>query len=152
MPEKGKILANRQEVKNLKKNYKKIFGYAMIMIVSVLAIVLIACLSENKLEGYQSEYEQAMTVTQKQIQTLEEKIAQLSAEKAELEKKIEQNMTLQSDVVTSEQAISDMRYIYRLYKSGKKSEAKEKLDIIEPIGFSDTALEYYELLSDVLNK
>jgi cell division protein FtsB len=139
-------------VKILKKNYKKIFGYAIVMLVCVLAIVLIACLSENKLEGYQLEYEQAMTVSQKQIQSLEAEIAKLSKEKAELEKNIEKSMTLQADLTTNDQAFLDMKDIYDLYKSGKKTEAKAAFSKIEPIGFEDMALWYYELLSDVLDK
>lgn len=149
---KGKILANRQGVKILKKSYKKIFGYGLIMVFCVLAIVLVACLSENKLEGYQLEYEQAMTVSQKQIQSLEAEIARLSEEKAELEKKIEKSMTLQADLATNDQALLDLKDIYDIYKSGKESEAKAKFSKIEPIGFEDMALWYYELLSDVLNK
>ena len=70
----------------MKKNYIKVYGYAVIMIVCVIAIVLIACLSENRLDSYQEEYENTITVNQKQIESLEKEIAMLSDENKELKK------------------------------------------------------------------
>ena len=78
------------------KNYKKIMGYALVMVVSVLIIVLVAALSENKLDEYQLEYEESMTISQKQIATLEEKIKKLEKEKSDLEKRIEAGMNFGS--------------------------------------------------------
>ncbi|MBR5155233.1 MAG: hypothetical protein IKW62_01970 [Clostridia bacterium] len=136
----------------MKKNYKKLYSYAIIMVVCVLAIVLIACLSENRIEGYQTEYEHALTVNQEQIQLLEEEIANLTKENYELKEKLEDNMSLGSDLITGQQAMSDMKDIYELYKSGKVAEAKKQFGKIEPIGFDDAALMYYEILSDLLKK
>lgn len=136
----------------MKKNYKKIYGYALVMIVCVLVIVLIACLSENRLEGYQSEYEQTITGNQKQIETLEAEVARLSNENAELQKQLDKAMTLGADLVTSQQAMSDMKDIFETYKSGDVKSAKDAYRKIEPIGFDDSTLAYFELLGELLNK
>ncbi len=136
----------------MNKNYKKLYGYAMIMVICVLVIVLVACLSENRVEGYRTEYKNELTVHQKQIQSLEEQIASLTAENTELKKELDENMSLGSDLVTNQQAMSDMKDIYELYKSGKEVEAKKQINKIEPIGFDDAALAYYEILKDLLNK
>ena len=102
----------------MQKNYKKLYGYAIIMVVCVLIIVLIAALSDNRLKGYQTEYEEEMTAGQKQIEMLEEQIATLSEENSELKKEIAQAQKLGSDLVTVQQAMSDLKDIYQMYKSG----------------------------------
>ncbi len=149
---RGKILATRQEVRFLKKNYKKLFGYAVVMVVCVFIIVLMACLSENRLEGYENEYEQSILATQKQIDVLEEKLVNLTNENLELKKQLEKNSGLESDLVTSQQALSDMKDIFEMYKTGDLSSAKKAYEKIEPIGFDDSTLAYFELLGELLKK
>lgn len=127
-------------------------GYALVMVVSVLIIVLVAALSENKLDEYQLEYEESMTISQKQIATLEEKIKKLEKENSDLEKRIEAGMNFGSDLVTGQQAFLDMKEIYEIYKSGDKTSAKAKFSKIETMGFDDILLGYHEILSEVLSK
>ncbi len=150
----------------MQKNYKKIYGYGLIMVVCVLVIVLIAALSENRLDGYQDKYEETMTAGQKQIELLEGEIAELSEKNSELEKRnaeleeenqeikrmLENSQGIGSDLVTAQQAMSDLKDIYKKYKSGKVTEAKRQFGKIEPMGFDDATLSYYEVLKDLLNK
>ncbi len=136
----------------MEKNYKRILGYALIMVISVLIIVLMACLSENRLENFQEQYQENMTISEKQVLELENQIDRLEKENGELKEKLEKNMTITSDVVTSQQALSDLKDIYQKYKSGKVPEARADLEKIEPMGFDDATLSYYELLSDILKK
>ena len=136
----------------MEKNYKRIFGYALIMVISVLIIVLIACLSESRLENFQEQYQENITINQKQVLELENKIERLEKENSKLKEKLEKNLTITSDVVTSQQALSDLKDIYQKYKAGKVAEARTDLDKIEPMGFDDATLSYYELLSDILKK
>ena len=145
-------MAIRTGSEKVKKNYKKIMGYALVMVVSVLIIVLVAALSENKLDEYQLEYEESMTISQKQIATLEEKIKKLEKENSDLEKRIEAGMNFGSDLVTGQQAFLDMKEIYEIYKSGDKTSAKAKFSKIETMGFDDILLGYHEILSEVLSK
>lgn len=149
---KGKILAIRREVKFLKKNYKKLFGYGIVMLVCVLVIVLMACLSENRLAGYESEYEESILATQKQVEALEEKIVSLTNENLELKKQLEKTAGLEADLVTSQQALSDMKDIFKTYKGGDENSAKAAYQKIEPMGFDDSALAYFELLGELLKK
>ena len=136
----------------MEKNYKRIFGYALIMVIIVLIIVLIACLSESRLENFQEQYQENITINQKQVLELENKIERLEKENSKLKEKLEKNLTITSDVVTSQQALSDLKDIYQKYKAGKVAEARTDLDKIEPMGFDDATLSYYELLSDILKK
>ena len=136
----------------MKKNYKKLFGYAAVMIACVLVIVLMAALSENRIEGYQTEYEQAMTAGQKQVEALQNEIEKLTKENDELKKAAADVQRQDSDLVTASQAYSDLKGIYDLYKSGKISDAKKQFSKIEPMGFDDITLDYYEVLKALLNK
>ena len=136
----------------MEKNYKRVLGYALIMVISVLIIVLIACLSESRLENFQEQYQDNITINQKQVLELENKIERLEKENSKLKEKLEKNLTITSDVVTSQQALSDLKDIYQKYKAGKVAEARTDLDKIEPMGFDDATLSYYELLSDILKK
>lgn len=134
----------------MKKNYKRVLGYALIMIACVLAIVFVASLSENRLEDYQEEYDKNITLSQKQISGLEKQLETLEKENRALKKKLETNLAISSDAVTTQQALSDLKEIYADYKSGKISDAKAALKKIEPMGFDDAVLSYYEILSDIL--
>lgn len=136
----------------MKKNYKRVYGYAIIMVVCVLLIVLVACLSENRITGYRDDYETKIKGHQEQIEVLQENITKLAQENAELKKKAEETAALQSQLENGEQALSDMKDIYRQYKEGNRTEAKNSFAKIEPIGFDDASLAYYELLKDFLNK
>lgn len=136
----------------MKKNYRKILGYALVMTVCVLLIVLVAALSENKISKYEDKYNADLTISQKQIEALEEQIADLSQQNEDLKKQIQNVQNFDSDLVTHQQAMSDMKDIFYLYKGGKKDEALVAFEKINTMGFDDNALSYYELLSALLNK
>lgn len=121
------------------------------MIVCVILVVFVACLSENRLDDYQSEYKRTATGYLTQIEALEEEVKALTEENGELERKVRENDALSSKLETGNQALSDMKEIYELYKSGSQSEARTRFSKIEPIGFDDASLAYYELLKDFLN-
>lgn len=134
----------------MKKNYKAVLGYALVMTFFVLVIVLISLASENKLSKYQKEYAEGSLASQRQIELLEEKINMLSKENEALEAMLHQNQTLGSDLVTTQQAMSDMKDIFLLYKEGKVKEAKTQFERINTMGFDDNLVSYYELLSFLL--
>lgn len=136
----------------MKKNYKKVYGYGLIMMVCVILIVLVACLSETRLDTFQQEYESQITGHQKQVELLEKQIVELTEKNRELEEKLQKTAALESELETGNQALNDLIDIFDQYKDGNKAEAKEKFSKIEPIGFDDTALAYYQLLKDFLNK
>lgn len=136
----------------MKKNYKKLFGYGIVMVACVFIIVLMACLSEGRREEDKNEYEQSILATQKQMEVLEEKIVNLTNENLELKKQLEKTSGLESDLVTSQQALSDMKDIFEMYKKGDVNSAKTAYEKIEPIGFDDSSLAYFELLGELLKK
>lgn len=135
----------------MKKNYKKIFGEAIVLAACVLIIVLVACISENRLDDYQEEYQKGITLSQAQVEKLQAKIEVLEDEKAELQKKLDEALASASDSLTNQQALSDLKGIYEKYKSGKMHEARKEFKKVETMGFDDSTLSYYELLSDILN-
>jgi flagellar motility protein MotE (MotC chaperone) len=134
----------------MKKNYKKIFGYAIVMAACALILVLMTCISEHKLADYQEEYQEDISISKNQIIKLEERIADLEKEKSELQKKLEEKLSLESDLITGQQARADLKEIYDVYKSGKVAEAKRRIKMIEPVGFDDATLSYYEVILDLL--
>lgn len=136
----------------MKKDYKKLYMYAIIMTVSVLVIVLIACLSESRIDSYQTEYENKLTARKTEIDALEKKVAELEDENSELKKQNESSMTAQSKLDAQNQIFSDLTQIYMLAKQGKMQEAKTAFSAIETGGFDDSALAYYEILKDMLEK
>ena len=136
----------------MKKNYRKILGYALVMTVCVLLIVLVAALSENKISKYEDKYNADLTISQKQIQALEKQIADLSQQNEDLKKQIQNVQRVDSDLVTHQQAMSDMKDIFHLYEEGKKEAAREAFKKIDTMGFDDNSLSYYELLSVLLKK
>lgn len=139
-------------VMKMKRDYKKLYMYAIIMTMSVLFIVLIACLSESRLDRYQTEYENMLTARQSEIQALEDKLAELEDENYELKKQAEENMTAQSKLDVQNQIMNDLTQVYKLIKEGKKQEAKDNYARIETNGFDDAALSYYEILGSMLEK
>ncbi|MBQ9737045.1 MAG: hypothetical protein IJV86_01415 [Clostridia bacterium] len=136
----------------MKKNYRTILGYALVMTVCVLLIVFVAALSENKISEYEDKYNAGLTISQKQIQALEKQIADLSQQNEDLKKQIQNVQRVDSDLVTHQQAMSDMKDIFYLYEEGKKEAARDAFEKINTMGFDDNALSYYELLSALLNK
>ncbi len=147
---RGNFLANRRGVSFVNKNYKKLYGYVIIMVVCVLIIVLMAAISKNRIDEYKGEYLKQLDENQTRIQELEKQIADLTDQNQQLKKELEKGQSLGSDLVTLQQAMSDLRSIYQTYKSGNAAEAKKQLDKIEPIGFDDTTLSYYEVLCDLI--
>ena len=134
----------------MKKNYKKIFGYALILGVCALLMVVFACLSENRLEDFEEQYKNDLTLNQKQILSLEEQIKSLEKENLKLKEELNKSQSLGSDLVTSQQVLSDLKEIYGKYKSGDVTVAKAELEKIEPLGFDDATLAYYQILVDIV--
>lgn len=134
----------------MKKDYKRVCIYGIIMLLCVVMIVLVGWLSQRKIDVQEIEYQNLITANQNSIRALEEKVASLEKENKSLKEQLSQSMMLQSDVTTSNQALADLKEIYDTFKSGKKEQARETFKKIETMGFDDTALAYYEILKDML--
>ncbi|MBQ9756875.1 MAG: hypothetical protein IJW15_00440 [Clostridia bacterium] len=136
----------------MKKNYKKVYGYGIIFLVCVIAVVFVGILSQQKTQVKEADYQNLITANQNSIRILEEENAQLKKKISELEKKLSEEKLFVSDVTTSSQAINDMKEIFDTFRAGEKSRAKTDFQKIEPIGFDDNALLYYEILKELLEK
>ncbi len=134
----------------MKRDYKRVCVYGIIMLLCVVVIVVVGWLSQKKIDVQEIEYQNLITANQNSIRTLEEKISKLEKENKELKEQISQSMMLQSDVTTSNQALADLKEIYDAFKNGKKEQARTAFKKIEPMGFDDAALAYYEILKDML--
>lgn len=134
----------------MKRDYKRVCIYGIIMLLCVVVIVVVGWLSQKKIDVQEIEYQNLITANQNSIRTLEEKIAELEKENEELKEQVSQSMMLQSDVTTSNQAFADLEEIYDMFKDGKKEQARTAFKKIEPMGFDDATLAYYEILKDML--
>ena len=134
----------------MKKDMKKLYTYAIIMIVCVIIIVLIAAMSETRIDNFQTEYEGKLTASQTEIEALEKKIAGLDEENYKLKEEAKKNLTLQSDIEKNNQALNDLTEVYRLIENGDTEKAKEKFNVIETNGFDNAALAFYGALEKLL--
>ena len=136
----------------MKKNYKRIFVYGLAMMICVIVIVIMGILSQKKSDAYENQYQTLLTENQSSIKILEEKIVHLEKENSELQKKLNNISSFESDVTTQSQALSDLVDIYKDFREGKVQEAKKTFKKIEPMGFDDPTLAYYEILKYVLEQ
>ncbi len=134
----------------MKRDYKRVCVYGIIMLLCVVVIVVIGCLSQKKIDVQEIEYQNLITANQNSIRTLEEKIVTLEKENKDLKEQLSQSMMLQSDITTSNQALADLKEIYDTFKNGKEGQARATFKKIETMGFDDAALAYYEILKDML--
>lgn len=132
----------------MKRDYKKLYIYAAVMLVCVLLIVLIACLSESRIDSYQTEYENMITASQGEISELEKQVAKLENENDELREMNEECMTAQAKLDKQNQVMNELVEIYRLAKDGKKDAAKEKYSCIDTAGYDDAALALWEIIGE----
>ena len=128
----------------MKKDFKKVYSYGLIMIVAVLIIVLIACLSESRLDTAQEEYESMLSTHQNEIRILEGEID-------ELRETVNQNMDIQAKLDKHNQIMSDLTEVYNLIEAGEEKQASDKIARIEINGFDDGELAFYETLKKLLN-
>jgi len=136
----------------MKRDYKKVYIYGIIMLACVIVIVIIGLLSEKKISGYEADYQNLITANQNSIRILEEENTELKRRNKELEEQLSDALLFKSDVETVNQAMNDLKDIYDDYKAGKLDKAKDAFKKIEPMGFDDTSLMYYEILKDLLEK
>jgi len=134
----------------MKKDFKKVYGYGLIMIVAVLIIVVIAFLSESRVDDAHEEYKNVLSVNEGIINQLEEKVDELEAENESLRKDAENNMDIQAKLDKHNQIMSDLTEVYNYIKDGKQTLAVEKLAKIEPVGFDDGELAFYEALKELV--
>lgn len=136
----------------MKRDYKKVLLYGLTMLACVALILVIAIVSDNKIDGYESNYQSLVKVSESNIKMLEKEIDVLEKENKDLKEKLKKSMTLESDVATLGQIFADLREIFELYQDGNVEEAREKFEKIEPMGFDDKTLCYYEALKELMKK
>lgn len=136
----------------MKRDYKRVLVYGLTMLVCVALILVIAILSDNKIDGYETSYQDLVETSQNNIRILEEKNHELEKENKDLKDKLEKAMTLESDVATLDQVFSDLREIFEMYRDGEVAEARKRFEKIEPMGFDDEALCFYEALKELMKK
>lgn len=143
----------------MKKNNKRNLLFEVVLTICVVLIVITGCTSNKKPDENEIAYQDMLKESQETLKNLEEENVELKREKEELEKenkelqtKLTQALSEKSDMTTHGQALADLTDIYDLYKSGKTNDAAAKLKKIEPMGFDDATLAYYEILKDVLEK
>ena len=136
----------------MRKNYRGILRCFAVIFVCVALSVIAGCANNKKTYDNESTYQNEIKESQATIKILEDKNAELEKENKELQNRLTQAMSEKSDMTTQGQALADLINIYEIYNSGKTDDALEKFYKIEPMGFDDATLAYYEILKDVLAK
>ncbi len=134
----------------MKKNNKRIFLFAIVLLVCVSLIVITGCTPRKKTDDNEIIYKNMIEESRQAIKILEEENAELKKENKDLQTKLIQAMSEKSEQATQGQALSDLIDIYELYKSGNTGDASKNLKKIEPMGFDDATLAYYKILKDIL--
>lgn len=142
----------------MKNICKRILSFSVAVILCL--IVMTGCGSKkNSAENEKTSQEMLAEISALKGETaelkrinkeLESQNDNLEKENKELQTKLTQEMSDKSDITTQDQVMSDLMNIYKLYKSGKTSDASAKIKKIEPMGFDDETLAFYEVLKDVL--
>ncbi len=151
-----------------KNNNKRVFLYGVIMLLCVAIIVIVGLVTgsgigENNIEGQNliDEKQNNIRLLEEKVSALEKEVESLKVEKnkyiAQVNSLTEQldNTSLNteaSDAATHAQAFADLKNIYNTFKAGKVDEAKAAFVKIEPMGYDDATLAYYEILKDLLGK
>ena len=105
----------------MKKDFKRLYTYGLIMIVCVIIIVIFAWLSSTKLESSQADYEDKLMQNRTQIEELEKRIADLEDEKYKLEKEVKKNTDAQAKLDVANQALNDLTEVFKLIEIGRAS-------------------------------
>ena len=72
----------------MKRDYKRVCIYGIIMLLCVVVIVLVGWLSQKKIDTQEIEYQNLITANQNSIRTLEEKVAELEKENKSLKEQL----------------------------------------------------------------
>ncbi len=143
----------------MKNKNKRILLFGVVLTICLVLIVITGCEFHKKTDDNETTYQDMLNESQETLKILEKENAELKNknkelgnENNELQTKLTQAMSEKSDMTTHGQALADLIDIYELYKSGKTNDATAKLKKIEPMGFDDATLAYYEILKDVLEK
>ncbi len=139
---------------------KKLFITLILMFVIVASLIIITWLYE----GRNREYEDAIAAKDKTLNSITMSYGELKEENKILTKTVkelkEENEILkntlgvfstETDFATYQQSLNDLSDISLMIKEGNLDGAKEELLKINPSGFDNAALSFYESLCRELN-
>lgn len=146
----------------MRGNNKRSLAFCIVVIICLMTIA--GCSPKTNLKENNKTTEDLLLESQVEVSSLKGETAELKRinkelqsrneslekENDELQTKLTQVLSEKSDITTQDQVMLDLMYIYKLYKSGKMSDALSKIKKIEPMGFDDVTLAFYEMLKDVL--
>lgn len=124
----------------MQEQRKKLFSYAIIMLVAAVLIVLIAYMSENRADMYESE----ITKNQTEIELIQSQLAQLTNENYELKKQNEKNMTAASDFEDYRIKLDIIKAAWEMHNAGDNEGALLKLSELDRAALDDTSGAFYD--------
>lgn len=104
---------------------------------------------QSQIQKLNAELEKKTEQYENRIEELENSNKDLTDEVKRLEEKLLDAKSTSGKEVTNSQIMNDLKDIFRLYKSGKKSEAKAQFVKIPEMGFDDTTYDYYQVLNEL---
>lgn len=138
----------------MKKDDRKIFLYALLMSAAVLVIIVVAYMSEMKIDSVEDSYEKIITEqsqkaenVSKELQLLQEENVRLNTELNELKNKKAETI---SSGETYNQATKLLSDIYLLIESGDIEKARKELEKFDTSTFDDTIINYKKALQKLI--
>jgi len=139
------------------KSNKMVFVYGLIMLACVVVMIVIGFATSPEHDSESSpEGQNLIDEKQNNVRLLEEKVSELEGEietlKVEKNKYIGRIEELEQQIQNqpSETTVAELKTIFETYKSGAVDEAKEAFEQLDPTGYDEVSLAYYEILKEVI--
>lgn len=126
---------------------KKLFTYAIIMLVAAVIIVLIAYMSENRVDIY----EQQITKSESEVAASQAELVKLRDDNYELTKINEQYMTTASDFENYRVLLNTVKEAWDLHNAGDDEAAAKKLETLDRTTLDDTVGAFYDSVLSQIN-
>jgi len=124
----------------MQEQRKKLFSYAIIMLIAAIIIILIAYMSENRADMYENQ----LTKSESEVASVQAELVRLSNENFELKKQNEKNLTVASDFENYRVTLDIIKNAWELHNTGDNEAAQAKLSEVDRTTLDDTAGAFYD--------
>ncbi len=128
---------------------KKAIAIFLVILLCGGLILSVYFYGQNEIQKVSAELEKKTQEYESLIKEIVDENKYLDARVGELEEKLLDARSTSGKEVTNSQIMNDLKEIFRLYKAGKKTEAKAQFVKIPEMGFDDTTYDYYQVLKEL---
>ena len=139
----------------MKKDDRKIFLYAMIMAAAVLVIIVVAYMSEMKIDSVEDSYKKIITEQSQKAENVSKELQLLQEENVRLKKELNELKNKKAETISSGETYNQetkiLSDIYLLIESGDIGKAKKELEKFDTSTFDDTIINYKKALEKLID-